>query len=67
MTGATVIWWVAMAAHAPWFLHGAASGTSGSAFDPRLAVTVTTMAVAVIVAAHGTIRATRGALRLRRG
>jgi hypothetical protein len=50
MTTATAIWWSSMAADAPWFLHGAAPGSGGSPFEPRLAVTMAVMVSAVITA-----------------
>ena len=59
MTIAVAIWWTAMATRAPWFLHGTATGSSGSAFEPRLAATMAIMLGAVIAASYGTIRAAR--------
>ncbi len=59
MTTATAIWWTAIATHAPWFLHGTAPGSAGSAFEPRLALTMAVMVSAVIAATYGTVRAAR--------
>jgi hypothetical protein len=56
MTVVTGVWWVAVADRAPWFLHGAAPGTPGSAFDLRLALVVTLMVLADAVAAVGVVR-----------
>ena len=62
---ATAIWWAAMAADAPWFLHGTTSGTPGSVFEPRLAGTMTLMVSAVITAGYGVARIMRSWGRLR--
>ena len=62
---ATAIWWAAMAIDAPWFLHGTASGTPGSAFEPRLALTMTLMLSAVIAAGYGVARIMRAWGQLR--
>jgi hypothetical protein len=62
---ATAIWWAAMAVDAPWFLHGTTSGTPGSAFEPRLAVTMTLMLSAVITAGYGVARIMRSWGQLR--
>jgi hypothetical protein len=59
MTAATAIWWTAIATDAPWFLHGSAPGSAGSAFEPRLALTMALMVSAVIAAIYGTVRAAR--------
>ena len=59
MTTATAIWWTAIATHAPWFLHGTAPGSAGSAFEPRLALTMAVMVSAAIAATYGTVRAAR--------
>jgi hypothetical protein len=59
MTAATAIWWTAIAADAPWFLHGTPPGSAGSAFEPRLALTMALMISAVIAAIYGTVRAAR--------
>ena len=59
MTAATAIWWAAMATDAPWFLRGAVAGSSGSGFEPRLALTLVVMVGAVIAASYGTFRAAR--------
>jgi hypothetical protein len=65
MTVATAIWWTAIASDAPWFLHGTTQGSTGSAFEPRLAVTVAVMLLAVSAAACGTIRVARAWNELR--
>jgi hypothetical protein len=67
MTAATAIWWAAMAVDAPWFLHGTRSGSAGSGFEPRLALTMALMLTAVTAALYGTIRATRAWNLLRHG
>jgi hypothetical protein len=51
MTGATVIWWVALAHSAPWFLSGAA--------PPGLVVAALAMVIATLASAAGATRALR--------
>jgi hypothetical protein len=65
ITVATALWWAAIAAHAPWVLHGTAPGSAGSAFDPRLALTMAVMLAAALGAAWAVTRVARarGALR----
>ncbi len=53
ITIAAMSWWIIMGIRAPWFLHGAAKGSSGSILDPRVAVTVTAMLVADALAVGG--------------
>jgi hypothetical protein len=65
IAAATAIWWAAIAVDAPWFLHGTASGTPGSAFEPRLAVTMALMLSAVIAAGYGVARIMRSWGQLR--
>jgi hypothetical protein len=67
MTIATAIWWAAMAEHAPWFLHGTATGTAGSPFDLRLAATMALMLGAVVTGEYGVARIGRSWVELRRG
>ena len=57
MTAATATWWAAIATDAPWFLHGTAPGTSGSPFEPRLAIAIAAMTGATALATFGTVRA----------
>ena len=59
VTVATIWWWRAIAVAAPWFLHGAPSGTSRSALDIRILVIVTAMAGAVGAAMYGVSRIVR--------
>lgn len=59
ITGATAVWWAAIAAHAPWFLHGTAPGASGSAFDARLALTMAVMLAAALAASWAASRVAR--------
>ena len=59
MAGATVLWWAAMAADAPWFLHGASFGTSAAAFEPRYAMAMTLMLAAVVTSSFGVARVAR--------
>ncbi|MGA9594720.1 MAG: hypothetical protein WBV06_01070 [Acidimicrobiia bacterium] len=56
MTIVTGVWWVAIAHRAPWFLHGTAPGTLGSAFDIRLASVVALMVLADATAGVGVVR-----------
>jgi hypothetical protein len=65
IAAATATWWSAMALDAPWFLHGTAAGTPGSAFEPRLAVTMTVMLSAMIAAGYGVARIVRSWGQLR--
>jgi hypothetical protein len=67
MTVASAIWWGSMAEHAPWFLHGTATGTAGSPFDLRLAATMALMLGAVVAGQYGVARIGRSWVDLRRG
>jgi len=62
----TAIWWGQVALHAPWFLHGTASGTPGSALDPQLALTAVVMLLAVVASLYGVVRIGRSWVDLRR-
>jgi hypothetical protein len=59
ITGATAVWWAAIAAHAPWFLHGTSTRASSSAFDPALALTMAVMLVAAVAAVWAVARVAR--------
>ena len=65
VTAATAVWWASIAMHAPWFLHGTAPGTSGSAFTPRLALTMAVMLAAALAAAWAVSRGARASAALR--
>jgi len=56
MTVATAIWWGAVAIDAPWFLHGARAGSTGSPLDLRLAGTTVLMLGAALVGGFGVSR-----------
>jgi hypothetical protein len=56
ITGATALWWAAVADHAPWFLQGTAAGHPASPVTPNLLVTLALMLVALGVAGYGTVR-----------
>jgi hypothetical protein len=56
MTLAAAAWWAVVATYAPWFLHGTAPGTPGSAFNLQAVTTVALMAVAAAVALFGMAR-----------
>jgi hypothetical protein len=59
ITAATALWWGAMAKDAPWFLQGAAMGTTSSPFTTQLEMTMALMLIAVLVAAYGVVRVAR--------
>jgi hypothetical protein len=61
ITAATAVWWAALAADAPWFLHGTVAGRPSSAFDPRLALTMLVMLAAATAALLGRDRRGAGA------
>lgn len=52
----SVVWWVAIASRAPWFLAGTAPGTRGAVAPTMLVATCGVMAVAAAVAAAGAHR-----------
>ena len=55
VTAATA-WWIQMSLHAPWFLSGTLSGTSGSPWSARVLFTVLVMALATVTALWGGLR-----------
>ncbi|HVA05979.1 MAG TPA: hypothetical protein VNG12_04475, partial [Acidimicrobiales bacterium] len=59
ITGATALWWGAMAKDAPWFLEGTARGTTPSPFNVQLVLTMALMLTAALVAAYGVVRIAR--------
>jgi hypothetical protein len=59
MTAATVIWWVALADAAPWFLAGKPAGTSASALAPELLAAAALMVLATLLGAAGALQAMR--------
>ncbi|HEX3328301.1 MAG TPA: hypothetical protein VHS27_00180 [Gaiellales bacterium] len=61
MTAATVLWWVALARSAPWFLAGEPAGSPGSSFAPALLLAAIVMVGAAGAAAAGASRALRAA------
>jgi hypothetical protein len=54
---ATVVWWVALADAAPWFLSGRTAAAGGSALSPQLFVAVAVMAVGTLLGAKAARRA----------
>ena len=67
MMGTTVVWWAAMAMHAPAFLDASPGGAAGSSWDTWLIASVATMAVAVGAAVAGVVREVRVWARIREG
>jgi len=65
ITVATAVWWAALAGDAPWFLHDAASVRTGSAFEPRLALTMALMLAAATTACWAVTRVARAQRALR--
>jgi hypothetical protein len=65
MAAATVVWWVALADAAPWFLAGAPAGSSASPLAPELLVVCASMLVAALAGAAGSRRAMRALPALR--
>jgi len=59
MTVATVVWWVALADAAPWFLAGRPAGAAGSPFAPQLVAAAGLMVLATALSAAGAQRAVR--------
>jgi hypothetical protein len=67
MTGAGVVWWVAIAQAAPWFLAGRPAGQTGSALAAQMVVATVLMASASALAVAGSVRAIRAARNLAPG
>ena len=65
ITAATAVWWAAVAGDAPWFLHGTVPGRPGSAFEPRLALTMAVMLAAATAALWAVTRVARAQRALR--
>jgi len=56
MTGATAVWWGALASRAPWFFTGTRPGSAGSVLPLNLVVPVVLMLLATVLGALGTRR-----------
>jgi len=54
---ATVVWWLAVADAAPWFLSGSTAAAGGSTLSPQLLVAVAVMAVSTLLGAKAARRA----------
>jgi hypothetical protein len=67
MVSATVLWWAAMAMHAPAFLNAGPGGAPAASWDPWLTVTVASMVLAAGVALTGVVREVRVWTRIREG
>jgi hypothetical protein len=65
MTAATLVWWVAVADAAPWFLTGAPAGTSASPWAPQLLLAAVLMLLATAAGAAGAHRGLRALPLLR--
>jgi hypothetical protein len=52
----TTAWWIQMSLHAPWFLNGTLTGSSGSPWSARMVVTVLVMVCATVIALWGALR-----------
>jgi len=64
MTAATVVWWIALADAAPWFLAGRPRGESGSPLAAQLGVSAALMVLASLLGAAGSHRALRALPRI---
>lgn len=60
MAGSTIVWWVALADAAPWFLAGLAVGVRGSPIAPQLMIAALVMTLAVLLGVVGSRQALRG-------
>jgi hypothetical protein len=56
VVAASVVWWVAIASAAPWFLDGTAVNATGSSYSIPLTVAVLTMLGATVLGIGGTIQ-----------
>ena len=59
MTVAALVWWIALADLAPWFLAGRPVGSSASPFAPELLAACALMVLATLIGATGAQRAMR--------
>jgi hypothetical protein len=59
-TAAAGVWWGALAADAPWVLHGGASGSGGSVLAVPLLLATATMAIGSVIAGLGAWRCAGG-------
>ena len=62
MTAATVVWWIAVAEAAPWFLTGAPPGAAATPLAPAPLMATALMALASAAGIAGAARAVGGAL-----